>query len=131
IDVKKLVAGPGGTLELDDKQVVRLAQGPNQLRLEALYAGGEHRSPTLIVNYVRRRTEFLIDSLELSAGAAVSRIASAGDRAADLAFQPVPSGRVLLRGRVRWGDEIDAVKRKLWQRVRLYVNGFQQRSAPL
>lgn len=130
IDVKKLARGPAGTLELDEQQTLKLAQGPNQLRLEAVYAGGEHRSPTLVINYVPRRTEVLVDSLELNvSGDSPSRILR--EPAGQPTFAPVREGRVLLRGRVRWGDEVDAAKRKLWQRVRLYVNGFQQRSAAL
>ncbi len=129
IDVKKLTKGPGGTLELEEKQTVKLAQGPNQLRLEALYEGGEHRSPTFIINYVPRRTEFVIDSLELIAAGQPSRISSAAAKAP--AFSPVGPGRVTLRGRVRWGDEVEAAKRKLWQQVRIAINGFQQPPATL
>jgi WD40 repeat protein len=106
---------------------VSLKSGPNRFRVEAADENGELGSQDFEINYVPPPVQLILESVS-SGGEKVPLQKLPGDR---VEVQAAPSGEVRLRGRVVWdGTRNEGLHRKP-SLVRISVNGFQQRPAPL
>jgi hypothetical protein len=102
---------------------VLLEPGENPLRVEAHNDGGPEQRTAMVVLVVRP-AHIEVEQLQGQGprGETVAGRVGPDDR---LAFPPVKSGRVWLRGKVRWGHPNDPQLKERFL-VRVHVNGFQQ-----
>ena len=127
-DVARLVKGPRGFFEVRAERAVPLLPRDNRLLLVAVNAGGE-RSEPLTITYVPPPARIVIDQAKpREPGArAIVPTTREGNR---IEFDPLPSGRVTIRGRVVWPDEATR-KEKNATRAQVWVNGAPQVHVPL
>ncbi len=126
LDLTKLKPDAKGHFELLKDEVVSLAPGANNLRLEARNADGLTPA-ALVATYQRRPVRLVIDGMGEKGKKPLTPDLLAGGMPA---FDKMPAGRVQLHGHVAWdeGDDEDIKKTGI---VRVYVNGFQQLPAVL
>jgi WD40 repeat protein len=99
-----------------------LEPGENPLRVYAVNAGGE-RHAAVVVNYLHLPVRLFVTNLSPK-GRPDLRIVPTPLAEGRLRIPPVDYGRLLLQGHVRWDKQDEQLKKV--ERVRIYVNGFQQ-----
>ncbi len=105
-----------------------LRWGGNTLQVEAVNEGGPE-TVNLTLNVPPRPVQLVLDGLRTE-GSTGKVIAPQDSSDGKRSFANVPEGRVVLEGRVRWGNQDEELLKKPHD-VRIYVNGFQQVPARL
>jgi WD40 repeat protein len=124
VDVSGARADPQGFFELTGEAAVKLRAGPNTVRVVATNVGGDQGAAAVQVTSQYRPVRLVLDELVPAdgGGQAVRPRDLAGGQ---VAFPPVRSARVRLRGRLVWDEAADPTLGES-HAVRVFVNGFQQ-----
>ena len=111
------------------RKALRLTPRENRLRAVAVNAGGETQT-AVVINYIYMPVQLIIDRLEpIDRRSKPVQPKVLPDQR--LVFDDAAaSGRLRLRGRVRWSKDNDKQLKKV-SVVRVFVNGFQQIPAVL